>query len=101
MSSININSDIDTSLTFSPWVSPRGDRRIYVNGHNRPKIYYKQGENDTIIWSSAHNDRSGKTSSDYAALRKDEEAMKEDIGPVRKALYPTQSFEEFWTAVQK
>lgn len=101
MTNTNITSDINIGLVFSPWTSPRGERRIYVNGHNRSKIYYKAGENDSIIWSSAHNDRTGKTSSDYAALKKDEAAMRDEIGPARKAIYPTTSFNEFWEAVQK
>lgn len=83
-----MNSDLtNNSITLTRWQPTNGATRYYINGISRPKMYVKlASDGQRVVWSSAHKDRPSRTSSDYAAIRKDEIAWAQMAKPAILAL---------------
>lgn len=73
--------ETSNTLTISRFELTNGKVRFYVNDINRQRLYLFINEEGKLKWSSQHNCRSGKTSADYAAIKKDEFAIKMDVWP--------------------
>lgn len=94
-------SNTTSTITFSKWVHPTtNEKRIYINGTTRTKIYFTRSAENKFEFNSDALRPQPNTSSLWQRREKDRAAMNEAL-KAKKSIVAEPGFDALWEALSK